>query len=74
MDRAALASSVCSSVGGLAGFSGDVTQAATGIRQSLRRIAQFGHHAQLVQRVVQLARDLAQALKNLGRGGGACDR
>jgi len=51
---------------------GDVVQAAARIGQAVGGRLQLGHHAELRQRVVQLARDQPELVEHLGRG--ACGR
>jgi hypothetical protein len=56
-------------LGGIAGLLGDVAQPAAGVRQPFGGLAQLGHHAELVQRVMQLPRDLSELLEHLRRCG-----
>jgi hypothetical protein len=58
-------------VGGLAGLLGDIGQAAARVGQAVGGLLQLGHDAELLHGVVQLARDVAELLEDLGRRRGA---
>mmetsp|Transcript_30049 Transcript_30049/g.54625 ORF Transcript_30049/g.54625 Transcript_30049/m.54625 type:complete len:393 (-) Transcript_30049:238-1416(-) len=53
-------------VGGSGRLGGDIAQPAAGVRQTLSRHLQFGHHAQALHGVVQGPGDGAQLLEDLG--------